>query len=70
MFETWTCHICGEERPDACISVSTRDTSADYNLPVGTMKQNVSYCNDKKECTEKAKTHSFFKKKKNKNEQK
>lgn len=62
MFDTWRCHICGDERPDACISVNTRDMSADYNLPAGTMKQNVRYCNDKKECIEKAKTFSFRKK--------
>lgn len=62
MIDSWTCHICGEKRPDACISVFTRDTSVDYNLPYGTIKENVRYCNDKEECTEKAKTFKFIKK--------
>lgn len=53
MFDTWKCHICGEERPDACISVFTTDTSAGYNLPAGTMKQNVRYCSQCKEAAQK-----------------
>lgn len=60
---TWTCHICGAERPDEKISVYTTDTSADFNLPPGTMKTNVRYCNDNPDCIEAAKTYSFFEKK-------
>lgn len=66
MIDSWKCHICGEERPDACISVNSKDTSADYNLPPGTMKQNVRYCNDKEECKEAAKTFNFLSKDKEK----
>ena len=47
---TWKCHICGKERPDDKISVHTKDTSTDYDLPPGTMKQNVRYCNDNPDC--------------------
>lgn len=49
---SWTCHACGEERPDALISVFTRDLSPGYNLPSGTMKQNLRYCNDRPKCLE------------------
>jgi len=52
----WTCHVCGEERPDAMISVYTTDRSQEYNLAAGTYKQNVRYCNDKEFCIEEAKT--------------
>ena len=50
----WNCHICGEERPDACISVRVRDMSEEYQLPPGTMKQNVRYCNDRTDCVQKS----------------
>ncbi len=62
MIDTWKCHICGDERPDEYISVFTRDTSANNMLPPGTVTQNVRYCNDKEDCTEKAKTYDHFKK--------
>jgi hypothetical protein len=57
---TWTCHICGEERPDEKISVRTADLSGEHNFPPGTMKQNVRYCNDRPACIEGAKTFRFF----------
>lgn len=53
---TWTCHVCGDERPDRAISVYKRDMSAKFNLPPGTVQQNVRYCNDRPECVEGAKT--------------
>jgi hypothetical protein len=53
---TWTCHVCGRERPDERISVHT--TQVDLNGIAVT--QNVRYCNDRPECIEKAKTHSFL----------
>ncbi len=62
MILEWTCHICGKTRPDACISVHSKDMSADYDLPPGTMKQNVRYCNDNPDCVEKAPSFSFIKK--------
>lgn len=57
---TWICHICGEEREDEKISVSTTDLSEEKKMPLGTFKQNVRYCNDKENCIEKAKTHRLF----------
>lgn len=47
---TWTCHVCGRERPDALISVYKVDTSVSNGLPPGTMTQNIRYCNDTSEC--------------------
>lgn len=47
---TWTCHICGDERPDDRISVVSSDLSAEYGLPPGVMGQNVRYCNDREMC--------------------
>lgn len=58
---TWKCHICGRERPDSRISVYTTDRSDKVNMPPGTMKMNVRYCNDRLECVEGAKTFDFFK---------
>jgi hypothetical protein len=49
MLDTWVCHICHKERPDACISVLTYPvkgfTGAEYN---------VRYCNDNPVCLKKA----------------
>lgn len=45
MIETWTCHICGDERPDVRISV--------YSFPIDGLPnatRNVRYCNDRPEC--------------------
>lgn len=56
---TWTCHVCGDLRPDEKISVYTRDISEKHGLSSGTMKQNVRYCNDRKECIEGAKHVAF-----------
>jgi hypothetical protein len=54
----WVCHVCGEERPDARISVFKRDVSAFHNLPPGTFMENIRYCNDRSECREGARTKS------------
>lgn len=53
---TWTCHICGDERPDRFIGVHTRDVSTDFNLPPGTVQENVRYCIDRDNCVQRA-TH-------------
>lgn len=53
---TWTCHLCGDDRPDAQISVCSTDISVEKGLPPGTMRQNVRYCNDRFACVEAAKT--------------
>ena len=58
---TWTCHICGERRPDACISVHTKDISAKYKLSPGAVKENIRHCNDKIECINSAPTFEFVK---------
>lgn len=50
---TWTCHVCGKERPDARISVVKTDMSDQYGLPLGTVEQNVRYCNDNALCRHK-----------------
>jgi PHP family Zn ribbon phosphoesterase len=54
---TWKCHICGDERMDAQISVRTNESENVSGVPV---KQNVRYCNDRPECIEASKTFSFF----------
>ena len=51
---TWSCHVCGRERPDAQIDVHKTDLSAEYGLPPGTMEQNVRYCTDDPDCRRKA----------------
>ena len=56
MFDTWTCHVCGKERPDAAISVYST-TKYIGTIPV---KQNVRYCNDDPKCIEGARDHTFF----------
>ena len=60
---SWKCHVCGEDRPDAQISVFKRDVGVDGGMPAGTM-MNVRYCNDNPKCVEGAKTFSFTEKKK------
>lgn len=40
---TWTCHVCGEERPDDRIVVFKRDVSTDHDLPIGSMFTNVRH---------------------------
>jgi hypothetical protein len=45
----WTCHICGEERPDSSISVHQR-RETDPRFP-GAKTQTVRYCNDQPLCT-------------------
>ncbi len=56
---SWTCHICKEERPDKNISVYQSPLIVN-GVEIG--KQNVRYCNDNIDCTEKAKTFSFMEK--------
>lgn len=43
---TWTCHACGDERPDAAISVHKTTTTRSGVE----MTQNVRYCNDRPRC--------------------
>jgi hypothetical protein len=55
---SWTCHVCGDKRPDAQISVRTSPIIVN-GRELGS--QNVRYCNDKQSCIEKSKTFSFMK---------
>ena len=43
--DTWTCHVCGKDRPDAQISVYTEDSPT-----VPGMSVNVRHCNDVATC--------------------
>jgi len=56
LMETWTCHICGEERPDDKISVHSRTKVLEGGVE---MQENVRYCNDRNECIFGATTLSF-----------
>ena len=42
---TWTCHVCGKERPDDKISVATGRI---LDLPGAEI--NIRYCNDNLDC--------------------
>ena len=53
---TWTCHICGEERPDHLISVLTKPWTLNGRY-VG--DQNIRYCNDNVKCQEGVVTFNF-----------
>lgn len=63
MIDSWTCHVCGELRPDVFISVRINDKSEEYCLPPGTFQENIRYCNDIGSCIEGSKNHSHFKNK-------
>lgn len=48
---TWPCHGCGEERPDAAISVLSKE----FRTPRGVTGQvNMRYCNDRPACAVRA----------------
>jgi hypothetical protein len=64
MIDSWTCHVCGDLRPDVFISVRRHDKSEEYGMTPGTFMENIRYCNDKESCIEGSNTHSHFKKKK------
>jgi hypothetical protein len=53
---TWSCHVCGDERPDEKVSVhQTR-----REIGGVTITQNVRYCNDRPDCVTGAPGISFF----------
>ncbi|MBA7581632.1 hypothetical protein ES708_23540 [subsurface metagenome] len=58
-FDTWKCHICGEERPNGKISVLTKPLIINGQVVPGG-EQNIRYCNDRPACIERAKEFSFF----------
>ena len=41
---TWTCEVCGGEKPDREITVTKYDFSHYYDLPADTMQRNVRHC--------------------------
>lgn len=45
---TWTCHICGAERPDEKISVHHRPLPGKLGEWGG--RENIRYCNDDYRC--------------------
>lgn len=47
---TWRCDVCGDERPDAKISVHTDRRE----LGRAQMAVNIKYCNDRADCEKKA----------------
>jgi hypothetical protein len=55
---TWTCHICGRERPDDKISVMTKPLVFESGVVAD---QNVRYCNDDPSCRDMAPHFDFFK---------
>lgn len=52
MIDEWTCHVCGEKRPDAMIGVYKSDISASIGLVPGTVRHNVRHCKDRPACVE------------------
>jgi len=55
---TWTCHICGQERPDDKISVLTKKLIMNGGVIAD---ENIRYCNDSAACIEGATVFSFWK---------
>lgn len=43
----WTCHVCGDYRPDAQISIYSKMSMIGPGIP---FQQNVRYCNDRPDC--------------------
>ena len=60
MIDNWTCHVCGENRPERFVSVHKRDNSEKYSMSPGTFVENIRYCNDKHKCIKGSRTHSNF----------
>ena len=54
---TWTCHICGEERPDDKIGVINRQIII---IPDVIGHENIRFCKDKESCREGALTFSHL----------
>lgn len=57
IMDSWTCHVCGRERPDARISVhSTKRIVNGVEI-----QENVRFCNDSPACAEGAKEITWLK---------
>lgn len=57
---TWSCHVCGRDRPDEKISVAVKEVSKMFGFPEGTIKQNIRFCNDVPRCKEIAESARSF----------
>lgn len=58
---TWTCLVCGDDRPDRLISVHTTEIA--YPIPGRpdySITQNVRFCNDRPACVAGAPAVTFF----------
>jgi hypothetical protein len=54
----WTCHVCGDERPDALIGVFTRRLRS---RSIGVeLSENVRHCTDRPECVAGARETRFL----------
>lgn len=53
---TWTCHICGKERPDNKISVLSKVVKKNGIQYI----ENIRFCADKAQCKIGASKFSFF----------
>ncbi len=53
---TWSCHVCGRERPDAMISVKSRRVMFYGGV---TAQENVRHCNDRQSCIDGAEDVRF-----------
>jgi hypothetical protein len=51
---TWTCHICGDRRPDHFISVAHRKVDMTPTGHRQVVQINARYCNDRSDCLRKA----------------
>jgi hypothetical protein len=45
--DTWTCHACGDTRPDAMIDTYAEDTVLKGSIP---MRVSLRYCRDRPRC--------------------
>ena len=54
---SWTCHVCGDERPDRFISVQKNERELAPGIPV---TENVRYCNDRPACRDGAPSVTFL----------
>lgn len=57
---TWTCHVCGDERPDRFISVH----KSLYRMNGIPVQENIRFCNDRPACLAAAPFTTHFKQRK------
>jgi hypothetical protein len=55
---TWTCHVCGDDRPDRLIGVHKHRLRHVQSRVV--MDENVRYCLDRPACAAAAQTFHFI----------